>query len=129
MIPIEVTDGKKIPSEDSDCYKILEVLSSDNQVHIQELFDKCAPGARNWACRSRVSNLRKMGYNIINLRDRRQNTGNIAISREIDVKYGSTDNQSVYTLITPQNEDLAQETIPESHIPACFEQNGQKSLF
>lgn len=129
MIPTEVTDGKKIPSEDSDCYKILEVLNSGNQVHIQELFDKCAPGARNWACRSRVSNLRKMGYNIINLRDRRQNTGDIAISREIDVKYGSTDNQAVYALITPQNATLAQETTLESHVSADFDQNGQKSLF
>lgn len=129
MIPSEVTHGKKIPSEDSDCYKILEVLSLGHQMHIQELYDRCAPGARNWACRSRVSNLRKMGYDIINLRDRRQNTGNIAILREIDVKYGITDAQAVYALITPQNEALARETTSESHILACFEQNGQKSLF
>lgn len=87
------------PKEGTDCWLVLQVLKDLKSHHIQDICASCKPGAVNWACRSRISNLRDMGYNIINLREKSQNTLNLPIPQGIVEQYGKKDKEGIYQLI------------------------------
>jgi len=83
----------------TDCELILDVLKDLRPHHIQEIFDKCKPNARNWAIKSRISNLRAKGYDIVNLRDKRLNRANLPIPTAIVEQYGYKDKEAIYQLM------------------------------
>ena len=64
MIPKYITEGKKPVKEGTDCYLILNVLRDFKEHHVLEIFLRCKPDAKNWAARSRISDLRDKGYDI-----------------------------------------------------------------
>ncbi len=66
-----------------DTDAILSVLSDGKPHHIQELYDRIKPGRCNWACRSRISELRRK----------------LAPSKKAIVSRISSDGQAIYQLI------------------------------
>ena len=49
----------------TDCEIILQILRDGRPHNVIEIMQKAKPGAINFACRSRVSDLKKKGHNII----------------------------------------------------------------
>jgi hypothetical protein len=53
----------------TDCEIILEILADNKFHHVLEIMERGKPGAKNWAVRSRIANLKKKGFDIESIKN------------------------------------------------------------
>ena len=85
----------------TDCGLVLSVLLDKKPHHVIDICKQSkGEGVCNFPARSRVSDLIKKGYYVINLRDKHSNCFGVPIPTDIVNRYGEDDRQGIYMLIS-----------------------------
>jgi len=93
----------------NDCDLILQVLADHVPHDVEEFYIKCKPpGTHNWALRSRISNLRDRGNQIINI-----NTKEHKNKPEYAPYIRKGYKQAIYLLLKELVIDSKPESLPE----------------